>query len=127
MATKLKTLRDAPAQREHGIGIRPSSDQCIIEYLPLETKSPGGILYPGNAKELDPNQRRWDQSYRAIVLAVGPGRRKENRHGMTISAELVPMTLKVGDIIACRQQNFPFQRDGRTCYWIRERDVDGVY
>ena len=61
--------------------IRPLSDKIVIKMLDLETKSKGGVILTGSAKE--------KQDY-AVVVAVGPGGRDDN-------GKLIPMEVKVGD------------------------------
>ncbi|MDH3004279.1 MAG: co-chaperone GroES [Candidatus Shikimatogenerans sp. JK-2022] len=56
--------------------IKPLSDRVLIEPLPVEDKTPKGIIIPDTAK---------DKPQKGIVIAIGPGK---NKNGMTV---------KVGD------------------------------
>ncbi len=123
--------------------IAPTDDHIAIEYLPAPGLTPGGFFIPLTAVDSDPTKRRWDRSYEARVLAVGPGRRKL-RKAYKIKGEWVmvptedgarvPMALRPGDIIAIRQQNFPYEKRlfwpgapvGAKFYFARESDANGV-
>jgi chaperonin GroES len=65
------------------IKIKPLDDRVVVEALPAEEKTKGGIVLPEAAKE-KPQQGK--------VIAVGPGRM--NRDG-----ERVPPNLKKGDTV----------------------------
>jgi len=65
------------------LNIRPLSDRVVIKRLPHEEKSKGGIIIPDSASE--------ERGQTGKVVAVGPGR--------FIDGEIVPMTVKVGDIV----------------------------
>ena len=60
-----------------GLRVRPLGDRVVIIVDEKETKSPGGILLPDVAK---------DEPRRGKVIAVGPGKRKDDgtRHKMEI-------------------------------------------
>lgn len=87
------------------------------------------MFIPLSAAVLDPTQRKWDHSYVARILAAGPGRIKRDKKGFA-TAERIPMTVKVGDLVAMRQQNFPYDKaeyfgGAGTIYFARESDVGG--
>jgi chaperonin GroES len=63
--------------------LKPLGNRIIIEFQEVEEISKGGIYLPQQQKEL------YDL---CKVLAIGPGAR-------TANGELIPMTVKVGDII----------------------------
>jgi co-chaperonin GroES (HSP10) len=123
--------------------IAPTDDHILIEYLPAPGLTPGGLFIPLSAHELNPERRKWDKSYQARVLAVGPGRRKLRKAYkvkgewvmVPVGEERIPMALKAGDIVAIRQQNFPYEKRlffpgaavGDKIYFARESDVDGLY
>jgi chaperonin GroES len=65
------------------IKIKPLDDRVVVEALPAEDKTKGGIVLPDAAKE-KPQQGR--------VVAVGPGR-------MTRDGERVAPNLKKGDTV----------------------------
>jgi len=61
--------------------IQPLLDNVLIEPAEEETKSPGGIYLPENAKE---------KPTIGEVLAVGPGKLDEN-------GKIIKLSVKVGD------------------------------
>ena len=61
--------------------IQPLLDNVLIEPAKEETKSPGGIYLPENAKE---------KPTIGEVLAVGPGKLDEN-------GKIIKLSVKVGD------------------------------
>jgi chaperonin GroES len=63
--------------------IKPLDDRVVVEALPAEEKTKGGIVLPEAAKE-KPQQGR--------VVAVGPGR-------MNKDGERIPPNLKKGDTV----------------------------
>ena len=65
------------------IKLKPLDDRVVVEALPAEEKTKGGIVLPEAAKE-KPQQGK--------VIAVGPGR-------MTRDGERVPPNLKKGDTV----------------------------
>ncbi|OHA62141.1 MAG: co-chaperone GroES [Candidatus Wildermuthbacteria bacterium RIFCSPHIGHO2_01_FULL_45_20] len=64
--------------------IKPLSDHVVIEPLKKEEKTASGILLPDTVEKERPEQGK--------VVAVGPGRRTED-------GKVVPMDVKVGDIV----------------------------
>ena len=70
MATKTLTLK-------------PMADRIVVEPVPSEEKSAGGIILPDTAQE---------KPMTAKVLAVGPGRMLDN-------GKLEPMEVKVGETV----------------------------
>lgn len=60
------------------VNIKPLADRVVIEPLPAEVKTAGGIIIPDTAKE---------KPQRGTVVAVGPGKKDE------------PLTVKVGDVV----------------------------
>ena|SRR3989344_4413077 len=61
--------------------IQPLLDNVLIEPAEEETKSPGGIYLPENAKE---------KPTIGVVKAVGPGKLDEN-------GKIIKLSVKVGD------------------------------
>lgn len=61
----------------------PIGNRVLVQRLPDETVSPGGIIIPDNLKE---------KPIRGIVKAVGPG--TLNKNGM-----IIPMEVQVADVI----------------------------
>ena len=64
--------------------LQPLSDHIFIQSLEEEKTTKSGIVIPDTAEKEKPVKGK--------VLAVGPGKRNEK-------GELIPMTLKVGDIV----------------------------
>src|SRR6516225_245853 len=62
---------------------RPLHDRVVVKRIDAEEKTAGGIIIPDTAKE-KPSQGE--------IVAVGPGGRDE-------SGKLIPIDLKVGDVI----------------------------
>jgi chaperonin GroES len=60
------------------VNIKPLSDRVVIEPMPAEQKTAGGIIIPDTAKE---------KPQRGTVVAIGPGKKDE------------PLTVKVGDVV----------------------------
>lgn len=60
------------------VNIKPLADRVVIEPLPAEQKTAGGIIIPDTAKE---------KPQRGTVVAVGPGKKDE------------PLTVKIGDVV----------------------------
>ncbi|MCR5056425.1 MAG: co-chaperone GroES [Clostridia bacterium] len=91
--------------------IRPLSDKIVIKPLDLETKSKGGVILTGTAKE--------KQDY-AVVVAVGPGGRDDN-------GKLIPMEVKVGDkVMMSKYSGTEVKLDGETYMIIRQSDLLAV-
>lgn len=90
--------------------IRPVGDRAVIETLPAETKTAGGIVLPDSAQE-KPQQGR--------VLAVGPGKWENGSFkGMEVS---------VGDEIYFSKYSGTTIKLGVEEYVIvGERDILGV-
>jgi chaperonin GroES len=63
--------------------IIPTEDRLLVERLESETKTPGGIIIPDNAKE---------KPMRGKVVSVGPGRKNDK-------GDIIAMSIKVGDIV----------------------------
>ncbi|HPE34748.1 MAG TPA: co-chaperone GroES [Bacteroidales bacterium] len=60
------------------MNIKPLADRVVIEPMPAEEKTAGGIIIPDTAKE---------KPQRGTVVAVGPGKKDD------------PLTVKEGDIV----------------------------
>ncbi len=61
--------------------IKPLSDHILIEPLPKEEKTKGGILLPETVEKERPEQGK--------VIAVGPGRK-------TSSGKIIPLEIRPG-------------------------------
>ncbi|TGG95004.1 co-chaperone GroES [Natronospirillum operosum] len=93
------------------MNIRPLHDRIVVRRKEEETKTAGGIVLPGSAKE-KPSQGE--------VLAVGNGRLLDN-------GEVRPLDLKVGDIVVFGQYSGSTVKiDGEELLIMSESDVFGV-
>ncbi len=91
--------------------IRPLNDRVVVRRKEEETKTAGGILLPGSAKE-KPNQGE--------VVAVGPGKLLEN-------GEVRQLSLKVGDQVLFGQYSGNNVKiDGDELIILTETEVFGV-
>jgi chaperonin GroES len=93
------------------MNIRPLQDRVVVRRMEEETKSAGGIVLPGSAAE---------KPSRGEVLAVGPGKKKED-------GSLMPVDLKVGDNILFGQYSGSTVKvDGEELLIMNESEVFGV-
>jgi len=93
------------------MNIRPLQDRVVVRRKEEETKSAGGIVLPGSAAE---------KPSRGEVLAVGPGKKKED-------GSLIPVDLKVGDKILFGQYSGSTVKvDGEELLIMNESEVFGV-
>ncbi|MDA9366301.1 co-chaperone GroES [Pseudomonadales bacterium] len=93
------------------MNIRPLQDRVVVRRMEEETKSAGGIVLPGSAAE---------KPSRGEVLAVGPGKKKED-------GGLVPVDLKAGDKVLFGQYSGSTVKvDGEELLIMSESEVFGV-
>lgn len=93
------------------MNIRPLQDRVVVRRKEEETKSAGGIVLPGSAAE---------KPSRGEVLAVGPGKKKED-------GALMPVDLKVGDNVLFGQYSgSTVKLDGEELLIMSESEVFGV-
>jgi chaperonin GroES len=91
--------------------IRPLYDRIVVRRKEEETKTAGGIVLPGSAKE-KPNQGE--------VVAVGQGK-------LLDSGELRPVSLKVGDqVIFGQYSGNNIKIDGEELIMLSETEIFGV-
>lgn len=92
--------------------LRPINDRVVVERIPDDAKTPGGLLYvPENAKR---------ETFRAKVLAVGPGAILDNGIHK-------PMVVKAGDIVLVgRHFSGEYELSGRRLMVFSEAEVLGV-
>ncbi|GGY63019.1 10 kDa chaperonin [Cellvibrio zantedeschiae] len=92
--------------------IRPLHDRVVVRRKEEETKTAGGIILSGAAKE-KPNQGE--------VLAVGNGR-------VLASGELRPLDVKVGDIVVFGKYagSDTINIDGEELVILNESDIKAV-
>lgn len=90
--------------------IRPLHDRVLVERLEAEEKTAGGIIIPGSAQE---------KPQEAKVLAVGPG--------AYVDGKLVPVDVKVGDIILLgKWAGTEVKVDGKELLIVKESDILAV-
>jgi chaperonin GroES len=93
------------------MNIRPVQDRVVVRRKEEETKSAGGIVLPGSDAE---------KPSRGEVLAVGPGKKKED-------GGLMPVDLKVGDSVLFGQYSgSTVKLDGEELLIMSEGEVFGV-
>ncbi|MEX1058623.1 MAG: co-chaperone GroES [Natronospirillum sp.] len=91
--------------------IRPLHDRIVVRRKEEETKTAGGIVLPGSAKE-KPSQGE--------VIAVGNGRLLDN-------GEVRPLDLKAGDVVVFGQYaGSTVKIEGEELLIMSESDVFGV-
>ena len=91
--------------------LRPLRDNVLIRRIESDSKSPGGIIIPDNAKE---------KPMEGEVLAVGPGARDE--HG-----KLIPLDVKAHDrVLFGKWSGTEIKLDGEDLMIMRESDIMGV-
>jgi chaperonin GroES len=92
------------------MALKPISDRVVIEMLEQEHEKVGSIYVPDTAKE-KPQQGK--------VIAVGPGRRD--------GKELIPMTVKVGDVVLfSKYGGMEVKQDGKEYLIVSESDILAV-
>lgn len=92
--------------------LKPLNNYVLMERLPEESKTAGGIIIPDNAKE---------KPVRGRVIAVGDG---EVQNGNRIS-----MTVNVGDIVMFAKWAASLNEvkiDGNDYILIKENDILGI-
>ena len=90
---------------------RPLHDRVLIKVLDSEAKTAGGIIIPDTAKE---------KPQEGEVVAVGPG-------GKTEEGKLLPMDVKVGDIVLFgKWSGTEVKIDGKEYSIMKESDIMGV-
>lgn len=91
--------------------IRPLYDRIVVRRKEEETKTAGGIVLPGSAKE-KPNQ--------GDVIAIGQGKLLDN-------GEVRPLSVKVGDQVVFGQYSGnTIKIDGDELIILSETEIFGV-
>ena len=91
---------------------KPLHNYVLLERMEEETKTAGGIIIPDNAQE---------KPSRGRVIAAGPG--------TYVGDELIPMTVKPGDVILFAKWASSVNEvkiDGRDYVLIKESDILGI-
>jgi chaperonin GroES len=93
------------------VNVQPLHDRLLVERLPEEEKTAGGLFIPDTAKE-KPQQ--------ATVVATGKGRILDD-------GKMVPLTVKKGDkVLFSKYSGTELKFGGRDYLMIREEDVLGI-
>lgn len=88
--------------------LQPLADRVVIQPLPREEVTKGGIVLPDTAKE---------KPMEGKVLAVGPG-------SLDDSGKRIPMDVKVGDIVIyAKYAGTEIKEDGEELIILRESDI----
>ncbi|RKY21236.1 MAG: co-chaperone GroES [Planctomycetota bacterium] len=91
--------------------IKPLDDRVLIKPIEAEDKTPGGIILPDTAKE---------KSNRGEVLAVGPGRVKDD-------GSRAPLEVKVGQkVIYSKYAGTEIKKGEEKFLLLREDDILAV-
>jgi chaperonin GroES len=91
--------------------VRPLHDRLLVQRLPEEEKTAGGLFIPDTAKE-KPQQGK--------VIAVGSGR-------ITEDGKTLPLEVKSGDkVLFSKYSGTELKLDGKEYLMIREDDVLGI-
>ncbi len=99
------------ATADKKLKIQPLGDRVLVQPLPKEEKSAMGIIIPDSAKQEAPSK--------GTVVAVGQGRYEDG--------DLIPMTVKVGDVILFSKYGFDeVKMDGQDYYILSESGVLAV-
>jgi chaperonin GroES len=90
------------------IKIRPLDDRVVVEPLEAEEKTTGGILLPDTAKQ---------KPQRGRVLAVGPGKMRDNGERMAVSV------VKGDEVLYGRYGGSDIEVDRKEVKILRESDI----
>lgn len=86
--------------------IKPLADRVVVEPLPAEEKTAGGIIIPDTAKE---------KPQKGTVVAVGPGKKDE------------PMSVQVGQtVLYSKYAGTEITIDGKEYLIMRESDIYAI-
>ncbi len=93
------------------INVRPLHDRIIVQRLPEEEKTSGGIIIPETAKE---------KPQRGKVLSTGRGR-------TTDDGKRLPLEVKPGDeVLFGKYSGTEFKMGSEELLMMREEDIYGV-
>lgn len=92
--------------------LKPLNDRLVVELIAEQTQMASGLVLPDTAK---------GKPQKGKVIAIGPGRRKENR-------DRIGLDVAVGDIIFfARYSGTQLKRDGRDLLILQESDVLAIF
>lgn len=88
------------------VNVKPLADRVLVEPMPAEEKTAGGIIIPDTAKE---------KPQRGKVIAVGTGKTDE------------PMTVNVGDtVLYGKYAGTELSIEGKDLLIMRESDIFAI-
>lgn len=91
--------------------IKPLADRVIVQPMPAEETTKGGIILPDTAKE---------KPMEGTIVAVGPGR-------VTDEGKEIKMSLKEGDkVLYGKYSGTEIKLDGEEYLIMRESDIYGI-
>ena len=97
------------AKKEAGsLSLRPLDDRVVVEALDAEEKTSGGILLPDTAKQ---------KPQRGRVLAVGPGKLRDNGERSALSIQ------KGDEVLFGRYSGNDIEVEGREVKIMRESEI----
>jgi chaperonin GroES len=94
--------------KEVQLKVRPLDDRVVVEGLEAEDKTSGGILLPDSAKQ---------KPQRGRVLAVGPGKLRDNGERATLNVA------KGDEVLFGKYAGNDIEVDGREIKILRESDI----
>ena len=95
-------------EKEVQLRVRPLDDRVVVEPLEAEEKTAGGILLPDKAKQ---------KPQRGRVLAVGPGKLRDNGERATLNV------VKGDEVLFGKYAGNDIEVDGREIKILRETDI----
>jgi chaperonin GroES len=95
-------------EKEVQLKVRPLDDRVVVEGLEAEEKTAGGILLPDTAKQ---------KPQRGRVLAVGPGKLRDNGERATLNVA------KGDEVLFGKYAGNDIEVDGREIKILRESDI----
>ena len=95
-------------KEEVNLRVRPLDDRVVVEQLEAEEKTSGGILLPDTARQ---------KPQRGRVLAVGPGKLKENGQRAAVAVT------KGDEVIYGRYSGSDIEVDNKEIKILRESDI----
>jgi chaperonin GroES len=95
-------------EKEIQLKVRPLDDRVVVEPLEAEDKTAGGILLPDTAKQ---------KPQRGRVLAVGPGKLRDNGERATLNVA------KGDEVLFGKYAGNDIEVDAREIKILRESDI----
>jgi|SRR5215831_9313182 len=95
-------------EKEVHLKVRPLDDRVVVEPLEAEDKTAGGILLPDTAKQ---------KPQRGRVLAVGPGKLRDNGERATLNV------VKGDEVLFGKYAGNDIEVDNREIKILRESDI----